>query len=171
MLIKLKGGRVFDPANGVDGETRDLLLRDGRIVADASEPPDRTFDVFGKVVMAGAIDIHSHIAGGKMNIARALLPATSPGGDPTPSRQQRLRAVPRGAHAASPAGTRRSRCHEALHRHCRLGGVVREIHVLLGRVHAEAGCALPGAQPRDLHQSAQRLAGVHRIERAQHRRR
>jgi formylmethanofuran dehydrogenase subunit A len=74
MLIKLEGGRVFDPANGVNGETRDLFLRDGRIVPASSEPPDRSFDVSGKVVMAGAIDIHSHIAGGKMNIARALLP-------------------------------------------------------------------------------------------------
>jgi formylmethanofuran dehydrogenase subunit A len=31
----LKGGRVFDPINGIDGEVRDLHIRDGRIV----EPP------------------------------------------------------------------------------------------------------------------------------------
>ena len=64
-------------------------LRDGRIVADASEPPDRTFDVSGKVVMAGAIDIHSHIAGGKMNIARALLPGPYTLVLPNPARRFR----------------------------------------------------------------------------------
>ena len=30
MLIKLKGGRVFDPANGVDG-VMDVAVRDGRV--------------------------------------------------------------------------------------------------------------------------------------------
>ena len=33
-----------------------------------------THDVTGHVVMAGAIDIHSHIAGGSVNTARLLLP-------------------------------------------------------------------------------------------------
>ncbi|MGB8275719.1 MAG: formylmethanofuran dehydrogenase subunit A [Alphaproteobacteria bacterium] len=74
MLVKLAGGRVYDPANGTDGEARDIYVRDGRIVAKPKGTPDQTFDVTGKVVMAGAIDLHSHIAGGKMNIARALLP-------------------------------------------------------------------------------------------------
>ena len=32
MLIKLTGGKVYDPANGVDGEVRDILIEDGRIV-------------------------------------------------------------------------------------------------------------------------------------------
>ncbi|RYE84909.1 MAG: formylmethanofuran dehydrogenase subunit A, partial [Hyphomicrobiales bacterium] len=36
--------------------------------------PDRTIDCTGMVVMAGAIDIHSHIAGGHVNTARLLLP-------------------------------------------------------------------------------------------------
>ena len=34
MLLRLKGARIYDPANGVDGEIRDLYLRDGRIVVD-----------------------------------------------------------------------------------------------------------------------------------------
>mgnify|MGYP002684742289 CR=1 FL=1 len=33
MLIKLTGGKVYDPANGVNGEVRDIYGRDGRIVA------------------------------------------------------------------------------------------------------------------------------------------
>ena len=40
--IRLRGGRVFDPANGVDGELRDVVMRDGRLVAAGSrEPADR----------------------------------------------------------------------------------------------------------------------------------
>ena len=76
MLTSLKGGKVYDPANGVDGDIRDIYIRDGVIV---SRPPGEEragieFDATGKVVMAGAIDLHTHIGGGKVNLARALLP-------------------------------------------------------------------------------------------------
>ncbi len=76
MLTKLSGGTLYDPANGIDGEVRDLFIRDGRILtrAPAGEAPGRTFDLSGKRVMAGAIDLHTHIGGGKVNIARAMMP-------------------------------------------------------------------------------------------------
>ncbi len=74
MLIKLAGGRIFDPANGIDGVAGDVFIRDDRIVPDPGTKPDKTHDVSGRVVMAGAIDLHSHVAGGKVNIARAMLP-------------------------------------------------------------------------------------------------
>ena len=32
-LLKISGGKVYDPANGVNGEVRDLWVRDGMIVA------------------------------------------------------------------------------------------------------------------------------------------
>ena len=74
MLIRLRGGHVVDPVNGVDG-VGDLYLEDGRIVAPPKgRSPDADYDVSGHVVMAGAIDIHSHIAGGNVNSARLLLP-------------------------------------------------------------------------------------------------
>ncbi len=74
MLIRLAGGRVVDPANGRDG-IGDVWIRDSRIIeAPVGETPDEVFDVSGKIVMAGAIDIHSHIAGGNVNTARLLLP-------------------------------------------------------------------------------------------------
>jgi formylmethanofuran dehydrogenase subunit A len=74
VLTRVAGGRVIDPANGRDGPG-DVWFSDGRIVA----PPDgaradETYDASGKVVMAGAIDIHSHIAGWTVNTARLLLP-------------------------------------------------------------------------------------------------
>ncbi len=75
MLMKLKGGRIYDPANGVDGRTQDIYVRDGRIVAASPDAKvDVEHDVTGRVVMAGAIDPHTHIGGGKMTIARMMLP-------------------------------------------------------------------------------------------------
>lgn len=76
MLIKLSGAKVYDPANGVDGEIRDIYIRDDRIIAapGSDETIDEHYDLKGQVVMSGAIDIHTHIGGGKMNLARMLLP-------------------------------------------------------------------------------------------------
>jgi formylmethanofuran dehydrogenase subunit A len=76
MLLRLAGGRVYDPAHGVDGEVRDLYVQNGRIVAApaAGTRIDHEYDLRGRVVMAGAIDMHTHIGGGKLNIARAMLP-------------------------------------------------------------------------------------------------
>ncbi|MFM0322099.1 formylmethanofuran dehydrogenase subunit A [Caballeronia glebae] len=74
-LTRLKGGTLYDPANGVDGERRDIHIRDGRIVdGAANERIDRDFDASGMIVMAGGIDLHSHIGGGKTNLSRLLLP-------------------------------------------------------------------------------------------------
>jgi formylmethanofuran dehydrogenase subunit A len=75
-VLRLKGARLYDPANGVDGEVRDLYVERGRIVAPPrpGEAIDQEIDLAGRVLMAGAIDLHTHIGGGKMNIARALLP-------------------------------------------------------------------------------------------------
>ena len=76
MLIKLTGGTVYDPANNVDGEVRDLYLRDEHIVEapGAETTVDAEYDLRGKIVMAGAIDLHTHIGGGKVNVARTLMP-------------------------------------------------------------------------------------------------
>ncbi|MFO0938064.1 MAG: formylmethanofuran dehydrogenase subunit A [Gemmataceae bacterium] len=77
-LIKFAGGTLYDPANGVNGVVCDLWIRDGRIVAPPSqavnETPDRTYDLSGLVVMPGGIDLHAHIAGPKVNVARKLRP-------------------------------------------------------------------------------------------------
>ena len=67
-------GKVLDPANGEVGVEREVLIVDGQIAAaDAASGPVETIDARGGIVMAGGIDIHSHIAGGKSNIARLLM--------------------------------------------------------------------------------------------------
>ncbi|HEY9480428.1 MAG TPA: amidohydrolase family protein [Gemmatimonadaceae bacterium] len=73
--LRITGGEVYDPANGVDGEVRDICIEDGRIVASlpAGTP---TLDATGMVVMPGAIDIHAHIAASSVNLGRRLLPET-----------------------------------------------------------------------------------------------
>ena len=74
--LLLAGGRIVDPANRTRGEVGDLHIEDGRIVdpPEPRTPIDRTYDLAGRIVMPGGIDIHSHIAGGKVNLARALMP-------------------------------------------------------------------------------------------------
>ncbi|HET7528197.1 MAG TPA: formylmethanofuran dehydrogenase subunit A [Burkholderiaceae bacterium] len=74
-MMRIHGGKVFDPANGVDGQVRDLFVRDGRIVAaDPRAACSEQIDARGCIVMAGGIDLHSHIGGGKVNLARMLVP-------------------------------------------------------------------------------------------------
>jgi len=62
MLIKLTGGKVYDPAHRIDGRVMDLYIRDGRIVERPydGEKINQEYDLRGKVVMAGAIDMHTH---------------------------------------------------------------------------------------------------------------
>ena len=71
--IRITGGAVHDPANDVDGEVRDVCLKDGKVVADVGSDA-RRIDARGTVVMAGGVDIHAHIAGPKVNAARRLSP-------------------------------------------------------------------------------------------------
>ena len=76
-LIRIANGTVYDPANGIHGEIRDLWIQDGRIIAPPTDPqlrPDRTFDATGLIVMPGGVDIHAHIAGPKVNAARKMRP-------------------------------------------------------------------------------------------------
>ncbi len=76
-MLKIAGGTVYDPTNGIDGEVRDLWIAAGKLVEAPTDPgvkPSRTIDAGGMVVMPGAIDMHCHIAGPKVNVARKMRP-------------------------------------------------------------------------------------------------
>ncbi len=75
MAIKLTGGEIYDPAHQIDGEHKDLYIVDGKIKKklNDNEKLDHTYDVSDCIVMAGAIDLHTHIGGGKVNIARTMM--------------------------------------------------------------------------------------------------
>jgi len=72
--LRLRGGRVIDPTAESADAVRDVGVRDGRIVAlPPGAPVDEEIDARGCVVMAGGIDMHTHIGGGKVNLARTLM--------------------------------------------------------------------------------------------------
>ena len=72
--LRLRNGRVIDPAASSPDSLRDLCVRDGRIATLADgERADEEIDASGCVVMAGGIDLHTHIGGGKVNLARMLM--------------------------------------------------------------------------------------------------
>jgi formylmethanofuran dehydrogenase subunit A len=76
-LTKLSGGTVYDPANNVNGEVRDLWIENGKVVAAPTDPAivaANHFDLSGLIVMPGGVDMHAHIAGPKVNVARKLRP-------------------------------------------------------------------------------------------------
>jgi formylmethanofuran dehydrogenase subunit A len=81
--LRITGGAVHDPGNGVDGEVRDICIEDGRIVQSLPEGAP-TLDVRGMVVMPGGVDIHSHLASSSCNHARRLLPEEH-AADPAPA--------------------------------------------------------------------------------------
>jgi formylmethanofuran dehydrogenase subunit A len=86
-LFKITGGYVYDPANGIDGQVRDLWVQDGKIVAPPTDPhdvPSRVLDATGLVVMPGGIDMHCHIAGPKVNMARKMRPEEKRKAAPVP---------------------------------------------------------------------------------------
>ncbi len=78
MLTCLRGGRVVDPTRTLDA-TGDVWFEDGRVVdADPARAAGETYDASGCVVMAGGLDMHSHIAGANVNTSRLLLPELRP---------------------------------------------------------------------------------------------
>jgi formylmethanofuran dehydrogenase subunit A len=72
-VLRIAQGRVYDPANGIDGEVRDVCLDGGRVVEDVPANAPR-IDASGMVVMPGGVDIHAHIAGSAVNASRKLAP-------------------------------------------------------------------------------------------------
>ena len=70
--VLIKNGVVYDPLNGVKGEKKDICIRDGKVVESVTNP--KVIDAEGRVVMPGGVDIHSHIAGGKVNSGRLFRP-------------------------------------------------------------------------------------------------
>ena len=83
--LRITGGTVHDPANGIDGQVRDVCIEAGRIVERLPDGAP-TLDARGMVVMPGGVDIHSHFASSSCNHARRLIPDEH-AADPVPAPQ------------------------------------------------------------------------------------
>jgi formylmethanofuran dehydrogenase subunit A len=69
----IKNGFVFDPVQNIKGDVTDIAIKDGKIVEKVSTRAKK-IDAKGKSVMAGAVEVHAHIAGPKVNEGRNFRP-------------------------------------------------------------------------------------------------
>jgi formylmethanofuran dehydrogenase subunit A len=73
--LLIKNGFVYDPAHGIKGDVKDIAVLNGKIVEPSKLSTNaKIIDAKGKVVMPGGIDIHSHVAGPKVNVGRMYRP-------------------------------------------------------------------------------------------------
>lgn len=80
MRTRIHSGRIVDPASSVDA-VGDIWIDGDRIVRPSpsvapewiANPTTVHVDARGCTVMAGGIDMHTHIGGGKVSIARMLM--------------------------------------------------------------------------------------------------
>ena len=71
-MLRITGGRIYDPANGIDGLVKDICIADDRIVSEVEG--GRSIDASGLVIFPGGVDIHAHVAGTALNFARGMTP-------------------------------------------------------------------------------------------------
>lgn len=73
----IRNGSVFDPLNGINGDKKDIFIREGKVVPSLSSAEQKdalVIDARGKTVMPGGVDSHSHVAGTKVNAGRLMRP-------------------------------------------------------------------------------------------------
>jgi formylmethanofuran dehydrogenase subunit A len=82
----LRGGRIHDPANDRDGVVDDIWIEGGKIVGRPADAAGFVaIDAAGLVVMPGGVDLHSHVAGPKVNAGRRIAPHLARHRSPRPA--------------------------------------------------------------------------------------
>jgi formylmethanofuran dehydrogenase subunit A len=71
-MLRITGGKVYDPANNINGMVQDICIDNGRIVEQVEG--GRTLDAAGMIIFPGGVDIHTHVAGAALNFARGMTP-------------------------------------------------------------------------------------------------
>jgi len=96
-MLGIINGKVYDPRNNIDGEIREIWIKDGKVVSagDVDQSRAEMIDAAGLIIMPGGVDIHSHIAGGKVNAGRKLRPDDSRGHERKRMQLPRSRRVTR----------------------------------------------------------------------------
>ena len=82
----LRGGTIHDPAHDRDGVVADIWIENGTIVGRPADPAAfAVVDAAGLVVMPGGVDLHSHVAGPKVNAGRRIAPHLARHRSPRPA--------------------------------------------------------------------------------------
>lgn len=71
-MIELRNGKICDPTHPQNGQLASLFISGDQLVSAPSTPCEQVIELAGALVFAGGIDIHTHIGGGKVNLARQL---------------------------------------------------------------------------------------------------
>src|SRR5262249_29268900 len=70
--LRITGGKVYDPANGIHGAGQDICVCDGKIVPAVEG--GRTIDATGMIVFPRGGDVHTHVARAALHFARPMTP-------------------------------------------------------------------------------------------------
>ena len=97
-MLRITGGKVYDPANNVNGEVRDVCISGGKIVADVP-PGGGPSTRRGMVVFPGGVDVHTHVAGAALELRPRADPRAAPQGAARSSTRPQRRAGIGGHHA------------------------------------------------------------------------
>lgn len=75
-ILHIKNGIIIDPKNKIKGEKMDVFIKDGKIVEESEAKGEnvKVIDASNKLVVAGGVDMHAHIAGSKSNTGRTMRP-------------------------------------------------------------------------------------------------
>lgn len=75
MRTEFRNARIVDPTHTANGKIASLWIEGDRVIDAPTNdlPADEVIDLKGALLLAGGIDIHTHIGGGKVNLARLLL--------------------------------------------------------------------------------------------------
>ena len=66
--LLVKNGFVFDPINNIEGEKKDILIQDSKVVDKfANDNNIQEIDAKGKTVVPAGVEIHAHIASQQLN--------------------------------------------------------------------------------------------------------
>ena len=61
--LLVRNSFVFDPFNNIEGDTKDILIEDGKVVDKFANSSDvKEIDAKGKTVIPAAVEIHAHVA-------------------------------------------------------------------------------------------------------------
>lgn len=73
MALEFRNAQVYDPVNGIDGDSLSVIVEKGKIVKKAKSKP-QVIDCKGMILMPSGVDIHTHVAGPAVNAARIMRP-------------------------------------------------------------------------------------------------